>query len=188
MVESSQPARTAGGTAFRDRLVFDPDRGEYRDGTIRYMMIRPDALMGIIADLPEEMRPHAMEAFARSIRRAGGHSAHSYRASGAADATALLRTIAETAPQLGWGVWTFTQTMDGLALEVANSPFAAGAGHSTHPVCAPIRGMLTAVGEMTLDQAVTVSETDCAACGAARCRFSLRSADPLPPAAAEPSR
>ena len=62
-------------TQFRDRLVFDAERGEYRDGAIRYMMIRPDALMGMIAEMPEAARGHAMEAFGRSIRRFGGHSA-----------------------------------------------------------------------------------------------------------------
>ncbi len=76
---------------FRDRLTYDPARGEYRDGAIRYMMIRPDALMGMIAEMPEEARVHAMEAFGRAIRRAGGHSARTYRDAGSDD---LLRTIA----------------------------------------------------------------------------------------------
>lgn len=168
---------------FRDRLVYDPERGEYRDGAIRYMMIRPDALMGMIAEMPEEARHHAMEAFGRAIRRAGGHSARTYRDAGTAD---LLRTIAETAPQLGWGVWTLTRTPDGLALSVRNSPFAAGAGRSSHPVCAPIRGMLTAVGEMLLGE-VAVTETACAAAGAPCCTFSVR-AVPSAKAGAAPPR
>ncbi|HEY5299723.1 MAG TPA: 4-vinyl reductase [Acetobacteraceae bacterium] len=170
-------------TQFRDRLVFDAERGEYRDGAIRYMMIRPDALMGMIAEMPEAARGHAMEAFGRSIRRFGGHSARAYRDAGAAD---LLATIEATAPQLGWGRWTLTRTDDGLALAVENSPFAAGTGASPHPVCAPIRGMLTAVGEMMLGE-VTVTESECAAMGAPCCRFSVRAALRAP-AAAAPSR
>jgi uncharacterized protein len=171
-------------TGFRDRLEFDPDRGEYRDGAIRYMMIRPDALMGLIAELPEAMRPHAMEGFMRAIRRIGGHSARTYQDAGTDD---LLRTIEETAPQLGWGRWTLTRTEDGLALTVENSPFVAGAGASPHPVCAPIRGMLTAVGEMTLGD-VTVTETACAATGSPRCRFTVSRAAPPAPATAAPPR
>ena len=161
-------------------FVHDPELGEYRDGAIRYMMIRPDALMGMIAEMPEAMRPHAMEAFARAITRAGGHSARSYRADD------LLRTIEETAPRLGWGIWTLRATDDGLALDVANSPFAAGAGASPHPVCAPIRGMLIAVGEMTVGD-VIVTETACAAMGAQCCRFTVsRAAPPVPASAALP--
>ncbi len=168
--------------SFRGRLAFDAERGEYRDGGIRYMMIRPDALMGMVAELPEAMRPHALEAFARSICRFGGHSARTYREAGADD---LLRTIEETAPQLGWGRWTLTRTEDGLALSVENSPFATGAGSTSNPVCAPIRGMLTAVGEMTLGE-VTVTETACAATGAACCCFTVcRAAPPAPASAAQ---
>lgn len=160
-------------TSFRDRLAFDAERGEYRDGDIRYLMIRPDALMGMIAELPEPVRPQALEAFARSIHRFGGRSARAYQAAGADEADALLRTIAATAPQLGWGVWRLTRTPSGLSLVVTNSPFAAGAGEVGVAVCAPIRGMLRAVGELVCGQVSDVTETACAAAGAPACRFAV---------------
>ena len=173
-------------TNFRDRLVYDAEQGEYRDGDIRYMMIRPDALMGMIAELREDMRPLALEAFARAIHRFGGRSASVYQAAGAADSAALLDVIQQTAPQLGWGRWRLEQTADGLVLTVQNSPFATA--RSPYPVCAPIRGMLTAVGEMVMGEAVVVAETACAATGAACCRFSV-SLEAQPPATgAAPSR
>jgi uncharacterized protein len=175
-------------TNFRDRLVYDAEQGEYRDGDIRYMMIRPDALMGMIAELPEDMRPLALEAFARSIHRFGGRSARVYQAAGAADAAALLDVIQQTAPQLGWGRWRLEHTTDGLVLTVQNSPFATAAAHSPYPVCAPIRGMLMAVGEMVMGEAVVVAETACAASGATCCRFSVSPAAQRPAAAAAPSR
>jgi predicted hydrocarbon binding protein len=175
-------------TKFRDRLVYDAEHGEYRDGDIRYMMIRPDALMGMIAELPADVRPLALEAFARSIRSFGGRSARSYQATGAADAAALLGVIQETAPQLGWGRWQLVRTAEGIALSVENSPFAAGAGRSPYPVCAPIRGMLTAVGEMVLDEPVDVVETACAATGAPCCQFAVRRAAERPAATAAPPR
>ena len=183
-------------TNFRDRLIYDAEHGEYRDGDIRYMMIRPDALMGLIAELPEDLRPLALEAFARSIRNFGGRSARSYQAAGAEDATALLDVIQQTAPQLGWGCWRLERTTDGLALTVENSPFAVPissdvgqvTAHSPYPVCAPIRGMLTAVGEMVLGEPVAVVETACAATGSSCCRFSVSRAAPTPAATAAPSR
>lgn len=48
---------------FRDRVTWHPDHGEIRDGDIRYMMIRPDALMGIFSRLPPDMRAEALDAF-----------------------------------------------------------------------------------------------------------------------------
>jgi predicted hydrocarbon binding protein len=175
-------------TNFRDRLVYDAEQGEYRDGDIRYMMIRPDALMGMIAELREDMRPLALEAFARAIHRFGGRSARVYQAAGAADSAALLDVIQQTAPQLGWGRWRLEHTADDLVLTVQNSPFATAAVGSPYPVCAPIRGMLTAVGELVLGEAVMVTETACAATGASCCRFSVSRAAPRRAAVAAPSR
>jgi predicted hydrocarbon binding protein len=181
-------------------------------------MIRPDALMGMIAELPEDVRPLALEAFVRAIHRFGQRSARSYQAAGAADAAALLRVIEETAPQLGWGCWRLERTLDGLTLTVKNSPFAAGTGRSPYPVCAPIRacwrrlarwswanrwqwrgrspypvcapirGMLAAVGELAMGEPVAVSETECVAIGAPSCRFSVSRVAAPPATTAAPSR
>lgn len=160
--------------SFRDRLTWDAATGAYADGAIRYMMIRPDAFMGILLNLPAEMRPQVLAAMAASIRQAGGKSAQSYRAAGAIDRDAMLATIQETAPQLGWGVWNLTGSDSGLDLTVANSPFPAGYGASDMPVCDPIKGMLKAVGEMVMGGPVNVTETSCAACGADICSFTVR--------------
>ena len=161
---------------FRERIAWHGDVGEIRDGTIRYMMIRPDALMGIFTRLSPPARMEALEAFAASIAENGAKSARAYQAMGADDARKLLDVIAATAPQLGWGIWSFTAVSEtALTLEVANSPFVVGFGPSEHPVCAPIRGMLTAVGAMVLGGSVTVAEVTCAAVtGAEPCRFQVK--------------
>ncbi|MEL6210792.1 MAG: V4R domain-containing protein [Pseudomonadota bacterium] len=155
--------------SFRDRVAWDGETGAYHDGSIRYMFLRPDALMGILHALPEAQRPAVLKAMATSIRRAGGQSARSY---GAADAEALLSTIAETAPQLGWGRWQFVRpTATLLDLTVENSPFVGGYGPSDGPVCAPIVGMLGAVAEMVFGADAHTEEVQCAATGTANCRF-----------------
>ena len=46
-------------------------------GGIRYMMIRPDALMGLFRRLDPPQRAAAFEAIAASIREHGGKSAAS---------------------------------------------------------------------------------------------------------------
>ena len=164
-------------TSFRDRLVFDPARGEYRDGAIRYMMIRNDALMGLFAELLPEQRLGALAALGRSIREHGGRSAAAYQAMGATDAARMMRTIAETAPQLGWGTWRFRPEPPAMILEVENSPFSAAAAGSAHPVCHAITGMLTAIGPMLLGGPADAVEQRCAARdGGTSCQFQIRSA------------
>ena len=58
-----------------------------------------------------------------------------------------------------------------LALEVTESPFAAGYGAADTAVCAPITGMLQAVAERVLGAPCEACETECRARGAPRCRF-----------------
>lgn len=168
----AKEAEAAVPPPFRERLVWDAATGEIRDGELRYLMIRPDALMGVLRRLPAEMQPAMLQAFAESIHHYGAASARKYRGMGAADAEALLAVIAATAPQLGWGIWRLSRPAPGrLELEVGNSPFAAGHGPADGPVCAPIAGMLRAVAGLVLDGPASARELACTATGAPHCRF-----------------
>ena len=143
-----------------------------RDGDIRYLRLRADTLMGMFRHLPEPARAQALAALVRSAAEHGGDSARRYLESGAGDTAALLATIEKTAGELGWGSWSFAKPGDSsLALEVADSPFAAGYGAADTEVCAPITGMLQAVASLALGAACEARETECRARGAARCRF-----------------
>jgi uncharacterized protein len=159
---------------FRDRLHFDAEAGAYLDRDIRYMLIRPDALMGLFARLSEPARAEAFAAIADSITERGRHSAQSYVAPDEIDR--LLHVIEASAPELGWGIWSFDHVdADTIRLEVRNSPFAHAAGDLPPPVCFPIVGMLRAVGTMVLGEGVAVMEDACAAGGGAEvCRFAIR--------------
>ena len=131
-------------------------------GKHRYMLIRPDAFMGLFARLPVDERIAAFGAIAASVRENGAKSAASYAGMGMKQAEKLTRTIMETAPQLGWGQWELSYDVKGLDLRVHNSPFVAGFGLSDHPVCAPICGMLEAVYTQLFDRYGTAIETKCA--------------------------
>jgi predicted hydrocarbon binding protein len=161
---------------FRDRLVFDLDNGELRDGELRYLMLRADALMGLFKQLPEDARQAALASLGRSVLTHGGNSARTYLERSGADPSSLCAIISGTAPQLGWGVWRFgPDQADALTLEVTNSPFVAGYGTSSHPLCAPIVGMLEAVGGLVLSGPVTAEETGCAAVtGGEACHFTVK--------------
>jgi uncharacterized protein len=160
--------------SFRERLAFDEARGEIRDQSRRYMLIRPDALMGVFRRLPEPSRMEALQALAESIFEQGSDSARAYRAHHGADGEALAHLVADTAPQLGWGLWRFEVAKGRIGLTVANSPFAAGFGRAEKPVCFPVVGMLRAVSTLVFGQDGEASETECAACGAEACRFAAR--------------
>jgi uncharacterized protein len=155
---------------FRDRLILDEEAGRWLDQTRRYMLIRPEALMGIFRGLPEAARAQALLALQASIFEQGSDSARAYRAMGGTG-DALLEVIAESAPQLGWGRWNFERRGETLHLRVRNSPFAEGFGPSTTPVCAGITGMMRAVATLVFERSVEARELQCAAMGADECCF-----------------
>lgn len=143
-----------------------------RDAEIRYLRLRADTLMGMFRHLPEPARAQAFAALVRSTAEHGGDSARRTLESSGGDATALLAMIEKTAAELGWGAWRFSgREAARLALEVADSPFAAGYGAADTEVCAPITGMLQAVAELALGSACEARELQCRARGAANCRF-----------------
>lgn len=157
-------------STFRDRLALDETFGAWFDQTRRYMLIRPEALMGIFSRLAPEPRLLALSALEDSIFEQGSDSARAYRSMGGTGES-LLDVIAASAPQLGWGQWQFERHGSMLALGVRNSPFAAGYGPSTTPVCAAITGMMRAVSTLVFDRPCHAREVQCAATGAEDCRF-----------------
>lgn len=161
---------------FHARLARAPDQGEMRDGTIRYLMMRPDALMGLFARLDPAARRSALAALAASVAEFGGRSVAAYRASGAMEPEAMIRTIARTSAELGWGRWSFARQPSGaVEVTVENSPFAEGltaSGPADCACCAPIVGILAAIAPLIAGEGARVHETDCAAVtSAAACRF-----------------
>ena len=154
---------------FRERLRYEEAEGAIYDGSIRYMKIRPDALMGIFARLAPAERKAALEALGESVREHGRHSAQTYVEG---DPAALYRTIEATAPDLGWGLWNFADDAGDLTLTVRHSPFVAGARFEG-PVCHAIAGMAGSVGEIVRGEPCTAHEVACAADGAPACTFRI---------------
>lgn len=163
--------------SFRDRLTLDADAGAWFDQTRRYMLIRPEALMGIFRSLPSAERDRALAALEASVHEQGSDSARAYRAMGG-DGRSLLGVIEAAAPELGWGRWRFDHEGAILRLAVRNSPFAAGFGPSPTPVCAAIAGMVRAVATLVFERPALSRETHCAAMGGDACRFEAMPAEP----------
>lgn len=155
---------------FKDRLAWDAAAGSILDETRRYMLLRPEALMGVLRRLPTDARMEALAALEASIFEQGSDSARAYQRHGGEGAS-LAHLVAETAPQLGWGLWRFDIGDGMITLEVRNSPFAAGFGPAGHPVCHGIVGMVRAVSTLVFGRAAVARETACAAMGAPACRF-----------------
>ena len=160
--------------SFRDRLEYDAEAGTCHDSGMRYIFVKPEAFMGVALEMSEDQRPAVFEAMIRAVIKKGGKSAQAYKAAGAADPQALLAVIRKNGGPAWLGRWTSELTADTLRVTAHGSPFAAGYGASDVPVCAPIRGMLTAVSGMIFNTPTMVDEVQCAATGATCCFFEAR--------------
>jgi uncharacterized protein len=156
------------------RIGLDLATGTLSDGAIRYVTIRADGLMGAFVGTAVK---GSLTALCESVYRHGRDSLVQYQSEHGNDPTVLMATVAHVAATLGWGAWVFTRAgPKELKLTVHNSPFAEAAGASEVPLCAPILGMMRAVGELVLGGAVHAQERECAACGAVNCEFVVCSA------------
>jgi predicted hydrocarbon binding protein len=164
--------------AFRDRLEWSAD-GSIDAGDIRYLIIRPDSLMGLFSRLDEGgARQAALEAFGRSVAEHGRKSMVAEMQRRNLDGDGFYRHLSTAGPsQLGWGHWHYTRPAPNrIEVAVDNSPFVYGIGSAAHPVCAPIAGMLTAIGGLVFGGRAEVHEESCAAMGNAGCRFIMQRA------------
>jgi predicted hydrocarbon binding protein len=174
--------------ALRERLSWA--EGAVHDGPRRYLLMRPDALMGALVRLPgDAARAAWLEAVAASVQAHGGQSVAAYAAQLGGDEKALCDATVAAAADLGWGSWTLARdTAPGggprLRLTVHGSPFAAGwraagGGDPAQPLCAPIAAILRALAAQVLGGDVQVHEARCAAQAAVHsCEFEAFRAPP----------
>ncbi|MBF7011718.1 4-vinyl reductase [Novosphingobium resinovorum] len=156
---------------FRDRLDWRAVPGQVVDGAIRYMLIRPDALMGAIMRLSPGAQAEMLAALHASVLDFGGRSAGTYNKTASRP---LVEVVAQTAPDLGWGLWTIAHEADAIRVTVEDSPFAAPLTGAAQPVCTAMTGMLSAVGTIMSGSPVTATETRCAAQhGGTTCHFAI---------------
>jgi predicted hydrocarbon binding protein len=176
MNDHDTPSGSAGpaGGGLRDRLRWSAADGAIHDGPRRYLMMRPDVLMGVLRRLPADERARVAEAFADAVADHGVDSIRAYFRQVGEDPSALLASTKRAAADLGWGAWRFEPSAGRLGLSVQGSPFAQGFGASDAPVCAPIRGMLRAVAGVAAGVDADVREVRCVACGDPRCEFEAR--------------
>lgn len=152
----------------------DQSAGEIREGDIRYLMMRPDVLMGTLRYLDDCLRLQVLEAMTKSAYVYGRQSISAYRNRAQLSSDNLLFTVFQMASQLGWGSWRYFASENGKStVTVINSPFSTGFGSSSVPVCAPISGILGALFAETHGAKVSLFECKCASQGHGVCEFEI---------------
>lgn len=145
-------------------FISDGSKGEIYDGEIRYLLIRPDVLMGLLKNLHPDSRSIALQVFEQSAFENGMASMLEYKSLDFASTADALDHFCHKGATLGWGRWNHSADETGNPIfTVTNSPFAEGYGPCNHPVCAPIAGIIRASISVYFGRDCSVKETSCAA-------------------------
>jgi len=149
------------------RLAHD-GRGGFRHGNDRFLLIRPETLVGVQQAVERALGPRAVACFVEGGRAGGARALRSIIGTAEERARALTAMAAD----LGWGTLTVeTLTPTSFVVIGSNSPFPAAHTATGDPVCHLTRGVLEALAENLFGRLVPVHETHCEATGASYCRF-----------------
>jgi predicted hydrocarbon binding protein len=144
------------------------DGGVFRLGDARFILIRPETLVGVHKALARTHGASVAESLAEGGRTGGARAVRGLRGSVEERATAL----AEMGSQLGWGTFTVESvTPTTFVIAVENSPFPEAHGSADAPVCHLIRGVFQALADDVFRHAVRIVESECVATGSRRCVF-----------------
>ena len=149
------------------RLAHD-GRGGFRHGNDRFLLVRPETLVGVQQAVERALGGRAAVCFVEGGRAGGARALRSIVGSAEERARALTMMAAD----LGWGTLTVETLTPTLFVVIgSNSPFPAAHAASGDPVCHLTRGVLEALAENLFGRPVPVQETHCEATGASYCRF-----------------
>lgn len=153
-------------------IAWVPEDGALFQGDIRYVLMRPDVVMGVLRHVADPAV--LIDAMRRSACENAVNSFNSYKQSGALGNSDPVAHCCEMAGQLGWGSWNVVeQASSQYVVEAVNSPFAHAASGEGQAVCGWIAGVLQAVAVAYGHPSAQVSETACAAQGNDCCRFTI---------------
>jgi predicted hydrocarbon binding protein len=150
-------------------LALEADgRGALTLGGARYLLIRPETLVGLQKAVEQALGERAASCILAGGRAGGARAAASLEGSAEDRVRRLLRLGGE----IGWGEFALERlTATELAVSVRRSPVAESYGPSAAPVCHLIRGVLESLATATFGRPAAATETACVAMGAPVCRF-----------------
>ena len=143
-------------------------RGGLTLGGARYLLIRPETLVGLQKAVEGALGEGAAACIAAGGRAGGARAAASLDGSVEERVRRLLRIGGE----IGWGEFALERlTATELSVSVRHSPVAESYGPAAAPVCHLTRGVLESLATATFGRPATAVETACVATGASVCRF-----------------
>lgn len=164
------------GNSVLDELTYDSDSGALSYKDVRYMLIRPETVIGFQKTIEESNSELAQNAFFQGGFRGGYLSAKKYKELHYFDDIQIIDFMMKMGTEIGWGhfkLQNFDPQKKYLNIIVRKSPFAEAYGESSSAVCHLVRGVLSGLASFLFDQNCVGSEVQCIAKGDAYCIFEI---------------
>ncbi|MBW2483689.1 MAG: hypothetical protein JRF38_27165 [Deltaproteobacteria bacterium] len=159
-----------------DQLVYDPADGKltYRD--IRYVIIRPETIVGFQKAIEQHSRKSARDALFQGGYQGGYLSAQKFKEMQNLSDTQTINFMMTMGAEIGWGHFELIEydfESHNLQIRVNHSAFAEAYGDATEGVCHLINGVLSGLATVLFRRNCKGSETRCLAKGDTHCLFHI---------------
>ena len=160
-----------------NQLVYDSASGAltYRD--VRYVVIRPETIIGFQKTIEKHSREGARDALFQGGYQGGYLSAKKFKETQNLSDTETIDFMMTMGAQIGWGHFDLIDydfKNRKLQIRVLNSAFAEAYGDATEGVCHLINGVLSGLAAVLFGRNCMGSETECLAKGDPHCVFHIR--------------
>ena len=160
-----------------NQLVYDSASGAltYRD--VRYVVIRPETIIGFQKTIEKHSREGARDALFQGGYQGGYLSAKKFKETQNLSDTETIDFMMTMGAQIGWGHFDLIDydfKNRKLQIRVLNSAFAEAYGDATEGVCHLINGVLSGLAAVLFGRNCMGSETECLAKGDPHCVFHVR--------------
>jgi predicted hydrocarbon binding protein len=166
-------SREVGKLNMLDEMEFDVENGALLYRGVRYLLIRPETIVGFQKVAEEEMGSKARDAMFIGGHTGGKLSAERYMKEFNLREEEILDFMCSMGTALGWGKMEWSENDDGIVVRVHNSPFAESYGEAKHGVCHLIEGVFAGIGEVFYGKARS-EERRCRAMGDEFCEIVVR--------------
>ena len=163
--------------AIINELVYDATSGRltYRD--IRYVIIRPETIVGFQKTIEKHSHKDARNAMFQGGYQGGYLSAKKFKEMQNLSDTETIGFMMTMGAEIGWGHFELIEydlEKRILNVRVENSAFAEAYGDATEGVCHLINGVLSGLATVLFGRNCKGSETECLAKGDKHCIFHIR--------------
>lgn len=157
-----------------DELVYDQSSGSLMYKGVRYLLMRPETLVGFQKALVQNCSQEADDNLFQGGFTGGSLSAKKYKDLHHFSDNEIIEFMMNMGNQIGWGNFNlerYDPTEEHLCVVVQHSPFAQAYGQSPLGVCHLIRGVLAGMAAVLFGADCSADEVECLAKGDASCRF-----------------